>query len=440
VRKATPTDRPTTAPPATEAWAREQDRSDPLARFRDRFLLPRGKSGTAVYLCGNSLGLQPRGARELVEQDLSDWAELGVHGHFAAKTPWYSYHELLRQSAARLAGALPGEVVAMNSLTVNLHLMMSTFYRPTPARYRVLIEDHAFPSDIYAVASQIRRNGHDPADALIVARPSRGEDCPGTGGIEAILEERGEEIALVLLGGVNYYTGQAFDFARITAAAREKGCTVGWDLAHAIGNLPLRLHEWDVDFAVWCSYKYLNGGPGAVGGCFVHEKHGSDARLPRLAGWWGNDPDTRFAMREAGEFVPRAGADGWQVSNPPILSMAPLRASLAIFDEAGMQALREKSIRLTGFLETLLGSLDPGRFRVITPKAEAERGCQLSIRVRNGAKSLLAALSEADVIADLREPDVIRVAPVPLYNTFHDVWRFARILGEAAARTAGRGR
>jgi kynureninase len=319
----------------------------------------------------------------------------------------------------------------MNGLTVNLHLMLVTFYRPTATRHKILIEDSAFPSDGYAVRSHIRHRGLDPADALVVARPRPGEHLIRTEDVEALLEERGREIALTLMSGVHYLTGQLFDMERIAATARRHGCAVGFDLAHAAGNVPLRLHDWQVDFAVWCSYKYLNAGPGAVAGCFVHERHSRNTALTRLAGWWGNDPETRFLMPS--EFVPRVGADGWQLSNPPIFSMAPLRASLAIFEEVGMEALRAKSAALTGYLQYLIDRLPGGRIEALTPRDPAARGCQLSIRVRDGARDVLKALQAADVVVDFREPDVIRVAPVPLYNTFHEVWRFSRILARACA-------
>ena len=409
-----------------EAFALGLDAADPLARSRDRFHLPLTPDGEpVVYFCGNSLGLQPKEARAIVEQELEAWARLGVGAHFEAPTPWYSYHEVFRESGARLVGARPGEVVMMNSLTVNLHLMMVSFYRPTRDRYRILVEASAFPSDAYALASHVRHHSLDPTEALVIAAPRPGEAVVRTEDVEALLEKQGPEIALVLLGGVHYLTGQVLDMARIAAAARRQGCAVGFDLAHAVGNIPLRLHDWQVDFAVWCSYKYLNAGPGAVAGCFVHETHGKDAARPRFAGWWGNDPETRFLMQQ--EFVPREGADGWQLSNPPILALAPLRASLAIFDEVGMAALRAKSERLTGYLHDLIDRIPGDRFRVMTPREPAARGCQLSIGVRD-ARAVSRALAARGVVVDVREPDIVRVAPVPLYNSFHEVWRFARIL------------
>ncbi len=414
-----------------EAFARNLDAADPLSHYRDSFHIPRRADGQPViYFCGNSLGLQPKAARKLVEQELDDWARLAVDAHFQGKTPWYSYHEVFRESGARLVGARPGEVVMMNSLTVNLHLMMVTFYRPTAARHQILIDGPTFPSDLYAVQSQIQHHGFDPAEALLTLQPREGEHALRDEDIEAMLDERGGEIALVLLNGVNFFTGQCFDLERVTALAKRHGCVVGLDLAHAAGNVVLRLHDWQVDFAVWCSYKYLNAGPGAVAGCFVHEDHGRNLDLPRFAGWWGNDPATRFRMHLLPDFVPQPGADGWQVSNPPILALAPLRASLDLFEEVGMTALRAKSECLTGYLLYLLDRLPAGRFEVITPREPVRRGCQLSILVHEQPRELLQALETEGVVCDFREPNVIRVAPVPLYNGFFEVWRFVQILGE----------
>jgi kynureninase len=412
-----------------EEFARDVDSRDPLAPCRERFHLPRRDGGRPViYLCGNSLGLQPRSAREIVERELDEWARLAVNAHFHAQAPWYSYHETFREPGARLVGARPGEIVMMNSLTVNLHLMMVSFYRPKAERRKILVEGPTFPSDLYAVQSQLRHHGHDPEADLVVVRPRDGEHSIRTEDVEALLDERGGEIALVLLSGVSYFSGQLFDMARITRAAKARGCVVGLDLAHAAGNAVLHLHDWDVDFAVWCSYKYLNAGPGAVGGCFVHERHGGDASLGRFAGWWGNDPATRFEMQTRDRFVPFAGAEGWQVSNPSILAMAPLKASLDIFDAVGMEALREKSLMLTAFLQNLLDRIPGDPIEVITPREPASRGCQLSLRVGGGARELFRALEAEGVVGDFRDPDVIRVAPVPLYNTFHEVWSFASIL------------
>src|SRR5262249_30981695 len=344
-----------------------------------------------------------------------------------------SYHETLRDAGARLIGALPHEVVFMNSLTVNLHLMLATFYRPAGQRRCILMDEPAFPSDLYALQSQVRHHGFDPKDCLLHVRPRPGEHLVREEDVEHLLERRGREIAVVVWNGVNFLTGQFFDLPRLTQAAQRQGCIMGLDLAHAAGNVPLQLHDWGVDFAVWCSYKYLNGGPGAVGGAFVHEKHGGNLDLPRLAGWWGNDPATRFRMQLQPDFIPRAGADGWQVSNPPILSMAPLRASLELFDAAGMAALRTKSERMTAYLLYLLeaggGST---RFEVITPRHPARRGGQISLVVHDRPREVLPALQGAGVVADFREPNIVRAAAAPLYNTYRDIWQFAQVLKPAS--------
>ena len=413
-----------------EDFAKQLDAQDSLHVFREKFHLPANRSGEPlIYFAGNSLGLMPKTAKQIVEQELEDWANLGIDAHLKAKTPWYSYHETLREPAARLVGAQPIEVISMNSLTVNLHLMMATFYRPTKARFKILMEDPAFPSDTYAIKTQIIHHGLDPKDTLILARPRSGEFTVRTEEILDLMEKHADELEVILIGGVNFFTGQLFDIPTITAAAREHGIIVGVDLAHAIGNVPLSLHDWNVDFAVWCSYKYLNAGPGAVAGAFVHERHATNTNLARLAGWFGNDPDTRFRMHLEPEFIPVPSADGWQISNPPILSMAPLRASLAIFEEAGMDALRQKSIKLTNYLQFLLEDGGASKlFNVITPREADERGCQLSIQVQKRPKELFGKLEAAGVKCDFREPNVIRAAPTPLYNTFHEVWRFARIL------------
>ena len=415
---------------ADEESALRMDAENPLRQFRLRFHLPTGAKGEPlIYFVGNSLGLMPKATRGLVERELDDWAALAVDAHLDGATPWYSYHETVRDGAARIVGARPNEVVCMNSLTVNLHLMMATFYRPTKSRCKILMEDPAFPSDTYAIKSQIAHHGFDPHEALVLARPREGEFTVRQEDIEALLEKHCDEIALVLLAGVNFFTGQLFEIEKITAAAQKRGCVVGIDLAHAVGNVPLALHDWQVDFAVWCSYKYLNSGPGAVAGAFVHERHATNRDLPRLAGWWGNDPATRFRMQLEPDFIPVPSADSWAISNPPIFSMAPLRASFAIFDEAGgMTALRAKSIQLTGYLQFLLDRAPFGRFTVITPRALEERGCQLSILVHENPKELFAKLEAAGVKCDFREPNVIRAAPTPLYNTFHEVWRFAQLL------------
>lgn len=413
----------------TEAVAREMDATDPLRKWRDEFHIPTAPNGEPViYLCGNSLGLQPKRTRSILEQELDDWARLGVEAHFDGMRPWYSYHEQFRETGARLVGARPGEVVMMNSLTVNLHLMMVSFYRPTRERYKILIDYPTFPSDTYAVKTQIIHHGLDPADALTVMQPREGENTLRTEDIEHAIEREGDSIALVLLAGVNFFTGQFYDIPRITKAAQARGCVMGVDLAHAAGNVPLQLHDWNVDFACWCNYKYLNSGPGAVAACFVHERHGRNIDLPRFAGWWGNDPDSRFKMHLQPEFVARQGADGWQLSNPPIMALAPVVASMEIFDAVGMAALREKSLKLTGYLEFLLDQIPNKRYEVITPRDPAARGAQLSILAHDEPKALFKRLQQQHVVGDFREPNVIRVAPAPLYNSFHDVWRFAKIL------------
>ncbi len=421
-----------------EGFAHRMDAQDPLASWRGCFHLPAGVDGEPlIYFAGNSLGLQPKAVEPAIRQELEDWARLAVDAHFHGRTPWYSYHELFRESGARLVGGVPGEVVYMNGLTVNLHLMMVSFFRPTAERFRILIEGPTFPSDVYAVQTQLRCHGIDPADGLLVARPRDGGHLLRTEDVVDLLERDGASIALVLMSGVNYFSGQLFDIERITAAAHAAGCSVGWDLAHAAGNVPLRLHEWNVDFACWCTYKYLNCGPGSVAGCFVHERHGRNVDLPRFGGWWGNDPATRFRMHLNEAFVPVASAEAWQLSNPPILSMAALKASLAIFDQVGMAALRDKSLKLTGYLEFLIRDIQRSaggatRYEIITPADPAERGCQLSILVHDRPREMQQALQSAGVIGDFRPPNVVRLAPVPLYNTFDEVWRVGQILAERA--------
>jgi len=408
-----------------EDFAITMDERDPLKEFRNNFWVPKTAEGEeCIYLCGHSLGLQPKTAASYVEQELKDWAQLGVEGHFRAKNPWVPYHRLLTEQTAELVGAQPLEVVVMNSLTVNLHLMMVSFYRPTPRRHKILVEQGAFPSDQYAVKSQIRFHGFDPAKSLIELTPREGEACLRDEDIESLIEREGDEIALLLLAGVNYSTGQAFDMAGITRAGHAHGCVVGFDLAHAAGNLPLNLHEWGPDFAVWCSYKYLNGGPGCIAGCFVHERHERAWDLPRFAGWWGHDERIRFEMGP--DFQPMVGAEGWQLSNPSIVSLAVLWASMEIFHEAGMERLRTKSISLTGYLEFLLKCNAPQNFRIVTPCEPERRGAQLSIRIPAKGRALCERLVCDGVIGDWREPDIFRVAPVPLYNSYHDAFRFVQ--------------
>jgi kynureninase len=408
----------------SEDFAIAMDDRDPLKQFRERFFFPKTAAGDCLYLCGHSLGLQPKSAAAYIEQELRDWAQLGVEGHFQAKNPWMPYHRLLTEQTAELVGAKPLEVVVMNSLTVNLHLMMVSFYRPTAGKHKIVVEGGAFPSDQYAVKSQIRFHGFDPATSLIELTPRPGESCLRDEDIESLIERSGDEIALIMLGGVNYATGQAFDMARITRSGHARGCVVGFDLAHAAGNLPLELHEWGSDFAVWCSYKYLNGGPGCVAGCFVHERHARAWDLPRFAGWWGHDERSRFEMGP--NFQPMPGADGWQLSNPSIVSLAALRASMDIFHEAGMERLRAKSLSLTSYLEFLLGQKASANFSILTPRETGRRGAQLSIRLPRNGKALCERLAEEGVVGDWREPDTFRVAPVPLYNSYHDVFRFVR--------------
>ena len=412
-----------------EEFAVTMDARDPLAHFRERFYLPKTEAGDdCIYLCGHSLGLQAKSASAYIDQELRVWAELGVEGHFHAKNPWIKYHRLLTQQTAVLVGAEPAEVVVMNSLTVNLHLMMTSFYRPTKERHKILVESGAFPSDQYAVNSQIRLHGFDPTSSLLELTPRAGESSVRDEDIDALIEREGDSIALILLGGVNYATGQAFDMEGITKAGRRKGCVVGFDLAHAAGNIPLRLHDWGPDFAVWCSYKYLNGGPGCAGGCFVHHRHARAWDLPRLAGWWGHDEETRFKMGP--DFHPMAGAEGWQVSNHPILALAPLRASMEIFSDAGLEGLRSKSMSLTGYMEFLLGLHPSAKFSVITPREPERRGAQLSIRLLGAGRELCDGLVAQGVIGDWREPDIFRVAAIPLYNSYQDVYRFVeRFLG-----------
>ena len=411
---------------ATADWAKARDAADPLRAFRDEFLIPPHEGRDSVYFCGNSLGLQPRAVRESVNAELDYWGELGVEGHFKGRLPWMDYHEFVRDDLASIVGAQPSEVVAMNTLGVNLHLMMVSFYRPTAERPAILIEAGAFPTDRYAVESQIRFHGLDPATALIELEADEANGLISTAAIEHVLAEHGSRIALVMLPGVQYRNGQSFDLKAITEIGHRHGCIVGFDLAHAVGNLPLQLHDSGADFAIWCSYKYLNSGPGAVGGAFVHERHASSA-LPRFAGWWGHDKTTRFQMGP--QFVPTPGADGWQLSNPPILALAPLRVSLEIFRRAGMPRLRAKSVQLTGYLEYLVNTELAGILEVVTPADAARRGAQLSIRVTGGraqGRALFEYLMEHGIIGDWREPDVIRISPAPLYNRFADCLAFAQ--------------
>lgn len=431
---------------ATLQDARDRDAADPLHAFRARFALPRDARGAqVVYLSGHSLGLAPLAARELLSQELDEWSRLAVQGHEHGRRPWVPYHENLTAGLAALSGARPGEVIAMNSLTVNLHLMLASFYRPAGKRTKILIESGAFSSDRHAVASQIAWHGLDPGIHLIELAPRAGEDTLAHSAIEACLAEYGDEIAVVLWPGVQFRTGQSFDLARIARATHAAGCVMGFDLAHSIGNTPLSLHDSGADFAVWCSYKYLNGGPGAIGGCFIPERHAQaqsrtqhSGGVPgaRLAGWWGHELQTRFLMEP--QFRAADGASAWQISNPPILSATPLIASLAIFAEAGLSRLRAKSVALTDFMDALVRRLEP-QVHILTPRASSERGCQLSIRIagepRRG-RAVFEALLERGVVCDWRTPDIIRVAPVPLYNRFEDVAQFAQTLSEILGQSA----
>lgn len=412
-------------------YALQLDAADPLKHFREQFHIPTHQGKELIYLCGNSLGLQPKSTRAYIEQEMLDWQNLGVEGHLQGRNPWFYYHHFFTESAARLVGAQPNEVVVMNALTVNLNLLMISFYRPNPKRYKVIMEYMAFPSDQYAVENQVKLHGYDPFDAIIELTPREGEATLRTEDIQAVIAEHQHELALVMLGGVNYYTGQLFDMQSITRFAKQCSAdiVVGFDLAHAAGNVAMHLHDWDVDFACWCSYKYLNSGPGGTSGVFIHDKHAHNQSLPRLSGWWGNDEKTRFKMQKG--FIPQEGAAGWQLSNAQILPMAAHRASLDIFDEAGMDALVQKSKLLTGYLEFLLLNGNRKDFRIITPADPAQRGCQLSIVMEQNGKAVFDTLTQQGVIADWREPDVIRVAPVPLYNSFEDVWRFADIFHSA---------
>jgi kynureninase len=408
-------------------FALNLDRNDPLAKYRTAFHIPKDERGNDwLYFTGNSLGLQPKTTKSAIEQELNDWANLGVEGHFEAKNPWMPYHEFLTESMAKIMGAKPIEIVVMNTLTTNLHLLMVSFYNPTKKRHKILIESDAFPSDRYAVQTQLEFHGYDTNECLIEWTPRTDEKLLRTEDLEQILETQGEEIALLLIGGVNYYTGQYLDLKKIAALGHAKGCKVGIDLAHGAGNIQPELHDSGIDFAAWCTYKYLNAGPGSLGGVFVHERYAHDKTLKRFAGWWSQNKATRFNMRQPLDITP--GAEGWQLSNPPILSMAAIKAALDLFNEVGMNKLREKSIKLTGYLEFLIKGLNHAQIEIITPSDSNQRGCQLSIQVKNANKDLHKKLTEQHVITDWREPDVIRCAPVPFYNSFEDVFRMVEIL------------
>ena len=411
------------------AFAQQLDAQDQLSHYQNEFSFPQVNGKKVIYFTGNSLGLQPKRAKRYVDEVMNDWATLAVEGHFYAEKPWWDYHERFAHPLSKLVGALPTEVTVMNTLTVNLHLMMVSFYRPTSKRYKIICEEKAFPSDQYLFQSQVRFHGYEPEDAIVEVKRRKGEHNIRLEDVVAKIEELGEELALVLIGGVNYYTGQVFDMKTITEAGHNVGAYVGWDLAHAAGNIELQLHDWQVDFAAWCSYKYMNSGPGNASGCFIHEKHHTNSELPRFAGWWGHNKERRFKMEP--RFDPIQGADGWQISNLPVLSLAPYLASVELFAEIGMTSLIAKRNTITAYLEFVLHEIDfevKGNFEIITPSNPAERGCQLSVFLHGEGRSLFDYLMKNGVIIDWREPNVIRLAPVPLYTSFEDIYRFGQIL------------
>ena len=408
-------------------YAKQLDQEDPISYLRNEFHIPRDKNGKEwLYFTGNSLGLQPKITSKYIEQELDDWANFGVEGHFEAKNPWLSYHELLTDTMAKVVGAKPVEVVVMNTLTTNLHLLMVSFYQPSKTKYKIIIESDAFPSDRYAVQSQLSFHGFDPEEALIEWKPKEGKELLELEDLKSILDSQGDEVALLLIGGVNYYTGQYLDIKKIAELGHAKKCMVGIDLAHGAGNIQPNLHDSSIDFAAWCTYKYLNSGPGSLSGLFVHEKHAQRKDLPRFAGWWNHNKETRFNMRQP--FDVMSGAEGWQLSNPPILSMAAIKASLDIFEKVGMDVLVKKSKKLTGFFEYLVNEIASDTIEIITPTNPNERGCQLSLQVKNADKNLHKKLTENNIITDWREPDVIRCAPVPMYTSFEDVYHMVTIL------------
>lgn len=417
----------------TLAFAKQKDQEDPLNKWRSQFFFPSFHEKEVVYFTGNSLGLQPKSTQSFIQKELDDWAKWGVEGHFEARNPWFSYHELLTPKIAKVVGAQHKEVVVTHSLTTNLHLLMVSFYQPNKTRYKILCEGKAFPSDQYALESQVKFHGYNPEDAIVEIFPREGEHTLREEDIIEKINETGEELALVMIGGVNYYTGQRFDMELITKAGHDVGAFVGWDLAHAAGNVELQLHDWGVDFAAWCSYKYMNSSPGGVSGLFVHEKHAKNKDLPRFAGWWGHNKDERFQMKPG--FDPIEGAEGWQLSNAPVIAMAVHNASLSIFEEVGMEAIFEKRDDLTAYLEFVINEVsnasEKADFEIITPKEPSRRGAQLSILAHGQGKGLFDAMSKAGVVADWREPNVIRIAPAPLYNSYEDVFRFGEILAAA---------
>ena len=413
-------------------FAQKLDAKDPLAVYRDQFHFPKLNGKDVIYFTGNSLGLQPKITKNYIDEVLEDWKNLGVEGHFEADKPWWDYHERFSDQLSKIVGAKPSEVTVMNTLTVNLHLLMVSFYRPTKQRFKIICEEKAFPSDQYMLASQLRFHGLNPEEALIELKKKPQAHNFDTADILQTIEEHGDEVALILIGGVNYYTGQVFEMEKITKAAKAKGITVGWDLAHAVGNIELSLHDWDVDFAAWCSYKYMNSGPGSVSGCFIHEKHHNNKEIPRFEGWWGHNKEERFLM--APEFDPEPNANAWQISNAPIFSLAPYLASLQIFDEVGMPALIEKRNLIVSYLEYILQEIATkyqANFEVITPKSSHERGTQLSVFLHGYGKKVFHYLMKNGVYVDWREPNVIRLAPVPLYCSYTDMFQFGQILAEA---------
>jgi len=413
----------------TKEFAQQLDSQDKLNKYRDEFIFPKVNGEKVIYFTGNSLGLQPKRTKAYVDEVMDDWANLAVEGHFYAEKPWWDYHERFAKPLSKIVGALPSEVTVMNTLTVNLHLLMVSFYRPTKSRYKIICEEKAFPSDQYMFQSQVNFHGYKTEDAIVEIKRREGEHNIRLEDVLAKIAEVGDELALVLIGGVNYYTGQVFDMKTITAAGHDAGAIVGWDLAHAAGNIKLELHDWDADFAAWCSYKYMNSGPGNASGCFVHEKHHNNPDLPRFAGWWGHNKERRFKMEPT--FDPVHGADGWQISNLPVLSLAPYLASVEMFDEIGMDALIEKRDKITAYLEFVLHEIDKevdSTFEIITPSDLSERGCQLSVLLHGEGRSLFDYLMENGVITDWREPNVIRFAPVPLYCSFEDMYNFGQIL------------
>lgn len=414
----------------TLSFAKQLDEQDALKHFRDKFFIPQHEGKDCIYFTGNSLGLQPKSTQDYVLQELNDWKKFGVEGHFQAKNPWVSYHEIFPKQLSKIVGALPEEIIVMNQLTVNLHLLMVSFYRPTKEHYKIICEAKAFPSDQYAFESQVKFHGFDPEDAIIEVAPREGEHCIRTEDILSTIDEHKNSTALVLFSGVNYYNGQIFDIKKITEAAHKANIHAGFDLAHASGNIELKLHEWNVDFACWCSYKYLNSGPGGVAGAFIHQKHLTEKNIPRFAGWWGHTKKTRFKMEKGFEPIPTA--EGWQLSNAPVLSMAAHKASIDIFNEAGMENLLAKSKLLSNYLHFILNDINhffnKKIIEIITPANEEEHGCQVSMLMKENGKKIFDELTKHGVIADWREPDVIRVAPVPLYNSFEDIFHFGKIL------------